>query len=553
MLTWSQYWPLIPTLWLISRRNVNVHGCSFLVTSMLISNVDYVNYYLKYRGPDHTTHIRYKNITFLHNLLHVTGHFTPQPYVNLDSEILSLFNGEIYNYLDFGKTFISDGYAIESAYHRYGDLFPKYLDGEFAIILVDMKKEKIIVASDVFLTKPLWYAMENGSFGISSYSSALSRLGFAETIEASANEVLIFDMNSYKIFNRFPKFTFELTQWKNSYDDWEKAFERAVQKRSVNLVQSCFIGLSSGYDSGAISLALSREGVHHHAFSIGNIENKDILEQRMKYSNFIIPHNLLFTESQFYASSNYLNEFAEPYVRHFKQLHCDILKDGASMGMSHIFQLARMYDDHIIYISGSGADETMTDYGFQGKSLSRHSQFGGVFPENLTDIFPWWNFYGQTQRCFLSKEEHIAGAHGVESRYPFLDPYLVQEYLWLKVELKNGIYKGALKNYMTKHNYPVEDDVKRGFHAHKNLKTTEELPDKMTIDNIMKKRYRKVFPDDLVSVSPFSVLFEDTSSFRRFSTLTTHSTHKTKWLTHPIMVLITLSLIILLKCWTGSS
>ena len=30
------------------------------------------------------------------------------------------------------------------------------------------------------------------------------------------------------------------------------------------------------------------------------------------------------------------------------------------------------------------------------------------------------------------KEELVAGVHGIEGRYPFLDPKVVQEYLWLK-------------------------------------------------------------------------------------------------------------------------
>lgn len=46
-------------------------------------------------------------------------------------------------------------------------------------------------------------------------------------------------------------------------------------------------------------------------------------------------------------------------------------------------------------------------------------------------IFPWNEFFLSTQRDYLHKEEHVAGAHGVEARYPFLDPRVVQEYIWL--------------------------------------------------------------------------------------------------------------------------
>jgi len=42
------------------------------------------------------------------------------------------------------------------------------------------------------------------------------------------------------------------------------------------------------------------------------------------------------------------------------------------------------------------------------------------------------------------KEEFTAGAHGVETRYPFLDREVVQEYLWLTGEVKNREYKGVI-------------------------------------------------------------------------------------------------------------
>ena len=36
--------------------------------------------------------------SFVHNLLHMTGQFTPQPFVTAHNETVALFNGEIYNY-----------------------------------------------------------------------------------------------------------------------------------------------------------------------------------------------------------------------------------------------------------------------------------------------------------------------------------------------------------------------------------------------------------------------------------------------------------------------
>ncbi len=64
---------------------------------------------------------------------------------------------------------------------------------------------------------------------------------------------------------------------------------------------------------------------------------------------------------------------------------------------------------------------------------------------------------------YLAKEEYVAGSYGIETRYPYLDKYVVQEFLWLKHTLKNSHYKSVLYEYLTSFNYPFEENVKRGF------------------------------------------------------------------------------------------
>jgi len=94
----------------------------------------------------------------------------------------------------------------------------------------------------------------------------------------------------------------------------------------------------------------------------------------------------------------------------------------------------------IVMLSGAGADEIMGDYGFKGHRTSAYSCIAGLFPDNLRDVFPWTNFFKGTQHAYLRKEEHVGGSHGIETRYPFLDPDVVQEYLHLSPRLKNSNY-----------------------------------------------------------------------------------------------------------------
>ena len=50
------------------------------------------------------------------------------------------------------------------------------------------------------------------------------------------------------------------------------------------------------------------------------------------------------------------------------------------------------------------SDEIYSDYGFAGQKYYSHSEFGGLFPTDLTGFFPWKKFYGDTQRSYLFKE-----------------------------------------------------------------------------------------------------------------------------------------------------
>jgi len=70
----------------------------------------------------------------------------------------------------------------------------------------------------------------------------------------------------------------------------------------------------------------------------------------------------------------------------------DMRRDPGAIGLSKVCHHARK-DDSLVYFSGTGADEIISDYGFGGKKLTPHSSFGGLFPRNLSSVFPWYNFF----------------------------------------------------------------------------------------------------------------------------------------------------------------
>ena len=126
--------------------------CSFILTNFFIEDIDKSNKYAKYRGPDCTSNLYVDCFHLIHNLLHVTGKLINHPLNHKD--IFCLYNGEIYNYKDFGK-YNNDGECIIDLYKEYGYNFIKKIDGEFAIVLLDFKENLLIVSTDIFATKPL--------------------------------------------------------------------------------------------------------------------------------------------------------------------------------------------------------------------------------------------------------------------------------------------------------------------------------------------------------------------------------------------------------------
>lgn len=437
------------------------------------------NRFSQSRGPDRTNTRTLSDshgwhVTMLHNLLDISGTTSAQPtYLETcETKLHLLFNGEIYNYRDFGS-FHCDTECILPTWRQMDKNCSHQLDGEFAILIYDENRGRVFVLADTFLTKPIYFGIDktNGAFGIATCASSLKELGLSEIEMFRANSLTEFQFTeqSTVLGITSPVFNFSVEQNEQSYDAWNHAFLHSISKRARHGKHTAAVALSSGYDSGAICLALNLLDINYDSFSILSGENTNILNERISLNRHASCQRSFVSDGLTQIDIVRIQEEIKESVEPFTYVHEDmpgvtssLQSDGGAIGGYFLAGWARN-EQRLVNISGAGADEIVSDYGWNGKKFYHHSEFGGKFPNQLEGFFPWKKFYNDTQRSYLFKEEYILGRWGIEGRYPFLDRTLVQSFLSLSPELKNKSYKAPIENFLKIHGYPYEAAQKRGF------------------------------------------------------------------------------------------
>lgn len=436
--------------------------CGFIIYNFLLSDETFTkaNELLRLRGPDNMNIYNYKEFTFVHHILSITGEKTLQPFVEENNKVICLYNGEIYNYKNFNTYYKSDGECIIPLYLKYGDDYASYLDGEFSIVIMDFNKNILLLSSDIFGTKPIFYAFEeDGRMGIASYESCLVDIGLKNIKKMSCNFTKVFYINKI-ITLSYQKilYQFDIRQYKENYEDFVKALTKSIEKRCKNTNKKIFVSLSSGYDSGLICAILNMLNIKYSTVILDNDrENIEIIKKRIELNNNGNNHIIRWDE---YNSVNKYESFIKSIINN------NYDPTSPSFAASYIYNTAKN-NNYIIHISGHGVDEIMSDY--YGSSICN---FNGTFPEDLNIIFPknsedynciWKNFYNDVMYLNIRRDEFIGGCFGIESRYPFLDKEVVQEFLWLDNKLKNNFYKAPLKYFLELLNYPFDLNIKIGL------------------------------------------------------------------------------------------
>jgi len=406
--------------------------CTFKITSF--SDALEVDKYLKLGGPDSTQTIHMGEILFQHNLLSLTGEFTPQPIRRYP--MLFMLLGEVYNY---DRKFPSDIYYTIEMFIEHGNDFTKYLDGEFLFIAYNEITQQIDFFSDPWGTRQVWYE-ENEHFYFGTIPLVPARYYSRKTEnpdlhEKDARRLKGNSHYRYDVKNRNLKLVnselhkWDLKQHKTTYDDWNVEFERAVIKRYH---KKSVLALSGGVDSVSIALCLDKYRLPINSIHVATNPKAEDLHTYSETIQAISKTNVpvIITKTEYTENARLSRDGLQHQTMRY------ICEKVVSMGKR-------------VLLVGHGADETISNY--MNKSFYSESNIN-QFADDLTSMFPWKHFYGGMNRFLLDKNESIALSYGVEIRNVFLDKSLVQEWLWLSADIKNREIKGPLKEYLRNRN-----------------------------------------------------------------------------------------------------
>jgi asparagine synthase (glutamine-hydrolysing) len=142
---------------------------------------------LAHRGPDGRGHARSGPALLVHTRLSIVDpEGGAQPMRSEDGRCVAVVNGEIYNHLDVraelaqrGHRFAtrSDSEVIVHGYEEYGLDVVRRLNGIFAFVLWDERRQRLVAARDPYGVKPLYWWTDGRCVAIASEVGALIAAG----------------------------------------------------------------------------------------------------------------------------------------------------------------------------------------------------------------------------------------------------------------------------------------------------------------------------------------------------------------------------------------
>lgn len=351
-----------------------------------------------YRGPDHQDYINVQNIWMAGNRLKIVdvSAAANQPMVSATGRYILIYNGEIYNFYDLrnellqaGERFTthSDTEVLLKLLIKEGEQVLHRLNGMFAFVFYDQKKEVLLAARDRFGMKPLYFYEDATYLIISSETKGILASGL---VNKALNEQQIYHYLQYKYATpgstffrniyallpghiliktgneekRIQRFISHQSSASPSHSISETDIINETEKQLTDTVLKhlaadvpCGLFLSGGVDSTLLLAIIKKEGAHPiPTFSIIN----DPADRSFGTKDYYYANKAAEMYGSFHYEMALKPQLVEEVWAEFIKKIDQPIGDSASL-MTYL--LAREAKKIVgVVLSGAGADELFAGY-----------------------------------------------------------------------------------------------------------------------------------------------------------------------------------------------
>ena len=403
----------------------------------------------RFRGPDYCGIQKYDfrsgTLTFGHNRLSIVDldARSHQPF-DYSPNISVVLNGEIYNFLALKNTYFShhsfrttgDTEVLAAMYERFGTACTSYLNGMFAFVIYDKKKQILFGAKDRLGKKPLYYYHQTSGKGGFEFASQVFPICVGNHFDIDSDARKLFFLLQYipapysiikdiKKLKAGEQFIYNLaTNELNITTYWDiysnscgfskpKSYREAVETMdflltdavSKRLIADVPVGvfLSGGVDSSLISAYVSKCNKQITNFSVG-FEEADFDETY--YSHAVseqlgVPYHPIVCNSDSVLDiiDNLPNYYDEPFG------------DPSAIPTSLLSKVTKQFVT--VALGGDGGDELF--FGYNRYISKKTLQFAFAFPfwirklVSLGFIFVGYNRYAKYLTATNKKDLYLKG------------------------------------------------------------------------------------------------------------------------------------------------
>jgi len=341
-----------------------------------------------HRGPDDEGHYSAPGIGLGFRRLSIIdlagGH---QPLSNEDGTIWIAFNGEIYNFEELNRQYLSTGHTFKTRsdtetivhlYEELGEACFAELRGMFAIALWDGRRRKLLLARDRLGKKPLYYSWDGRRLV---FGSEIKALWPAGGISKETDLEAVSDYFSYQ-YVPAPKTIYRSVRKLRpahymvvegsairEVPYWDIRFDDTRQLSEEEWCESFLAEYRSAVKSRLVS------DVPLGAFLSGGVDSSSIVALMNEFQPPVTTCSIGFTENAYdeagdareYASTlgaNHFEQIVEPHaldlIPKLAWHYDEPFADSSAVPTYYVSQMARRHVT--VALSGDGGDESFAGY-----------------------------------------------------------------------------------------------------------------------------------------------------------------------------------------------